>query len=261
MKLTNAFFREWFGDIFFPLGFSYYKRTFYRVYGDVLQVFTGSNINSYLRIGFNFFALCDDFYPYAFDPEVSFWIDIIRILARKYAAAIPSFEFDEEKLYDRTKEYVKDNLVPVLQRSVDAEHAYEELVQYNRMYLVSGDGMRGLPPEEAERRIEKYCSTSTSVCLSLKSGNLERAEQHMKYVQRELSYPWKEEYQERLHWKNQDLEYLNLYYGYQISHQQWIADLRRTIQDRDMAYLEERFAEHEKQWRDYLSTLPKNRRK
>lgn len=57
----------------------------------------------------------------------------------------------------------------------------------------------------------------------------------MKYVQRELSYPWKEEYEKRLGWGKGNQQFLDTYYGYYISRQQWITDVRRAIQDRDMA--------------------------
>ncbi len=258
MLLTATTFREWFGDIFFPLGFSYYKRTFYRIYGDVIQFFSGASMHGMARMGFYMEPLCGEVWP--IDPDNYTRNDILILFQSRNPNFIPFSSIFEENLIQQIRALVQEEVVPIFQESVDARTAYENLVQFRRMYFTSLSGFRRIPEDKAEEAIEKDVSSINLICLCLKSGDFENAQRHMHYVQSAIFYPWKEEYERRVKEGVWDRSYLDAHYGQQISQQQWIIDVRQAILDRDEAYLQKRFAEHEQQWRTYLSTLPKNRK-
>ena len=149
MKVTTAFFREWFGDIFFPLGFSYYKRVFYRKHGSSIQAFSVDNHRGILQLGFIIRPLGHLFLE--LDPENVCWLS-----ANTFMDHLPiDLRVDDDVIYHRARIAVKNMLVPIFENATDEKSSYWELLRYFECYIVpSRASTLGLGDGTAETEIK-----------------------------------------------------------------------------------------------------------
>jgi len=136
MKVTDKFFREWFGDIFFPLGFSFYKRVFYRKHGATIQSFSVDNHRGILQLGFQIFP---SGYPLVeIVPENMRWLS-----ANAFMDHLPiDYRADDDVIYHRAQWAVREMLVPLFQSATDAHTAYQALMRYFDLYIMPSGASR-----------------------------------------------------------------------------------------------------------------------
>jgi len=126
MKITvSSQYKKVFGEELLPLGFKLYKKTFYRVVGDVIQTLFLNNSDTMVDVEFNVLALCsgikdlycESMYSLAEAGQCSAWF------------ACPVLD---QNALDSMLRVFRTHVKPLFEECINSRCAYERLIQLSR---------------------------------------------------------------------------------------------------------------------------------